>query len=74
MTPEPPSFEVMSSPDMKTVEQTATCIYCEAHVAFLIEAADSEPEDARAGWTLPWPLPGPAIHRTDVRGQLTPFL
>ena len=35
-------FRVTATPEIKTGEQTATCIYCEAHVPFLIESADSE--------------------------------
>ena len=33
-------FQVMSTPEIKTVEQTATCVYCEARVSFLIESAE----------------------------------
>jgi hypothetical protein len=36
------SFQVRSSPEVKTVEQTASCVYCEASLPFLIES--SEPE------------------------------
>ena len=35
-------FQVMSTPEIKTVERTATCVYCEASVPFLVECAESE--------------------------------
>ena len=35
-------FQVMGSPEVKTVERTATCVYCEARVPFLVESSDPE--------------------------------
>ena len=35
-------FQVMSTPEVKTVERTATCVYCEARVPFLVESSDPE--------------------------------
>ena len=35
-------FKVMSTPEVKTVERTATCVYCEARIPFLVESADPE--------------------------------
>jgi CheY-like chemotaxis protein len=35
-------FQVMSTPEIKTVERTATCVYCEARIPFLVESADPE--------------------------------
>jgi CheY-like chemotaxis protein len=33
-------FEVTSTPENKTVERTAVCVYCEARVPFLIESSE----------------------------------
>jgi CheY-like chemotaxis protein len=33
-------FQVMSSSDNKTVERTAVCTHCEAHVPFLVESSE----------------------------------
>jgi len=33
------SFQVMSTPEDKTVERTAVCVHCEARVPFLIESS-----------------------------------
>ena len=33
-------FQVTSTPENKTVEQTAVCVYCEARVPFLIESSE----------------------------------
>ena len=35
-------FRMMSTPEVKTVERTATCVYCEARVPFLVESGDPE--------------------------------
>ena len=35
-------FQVMSTPEIKTVERTATCVHCEARVPFLVESSDPE--------------------------------
>ncbi len=35
-------FQVTSTPEIKTVERTATCVHCEARVPFLVESSDPE--------------------------------
>jgi CheY-like chemotaxis protein len=35
------SFEVTSTPENKTVDRTATCMYCEARVPYLIESPEA---------------------------------
>ena len=35
-------FRVMSTPELKTVERTATCVHCEARIPFLVESAAPE--------------------------------
>ena len=44
-------FRVTATPEIQTGEQTATCVYCEAHVPFLIESEESPSETARTRGT-----------------------
>lgn len=35
-------FQLASSPEIKTIERTATCIHCEARIPYLVESSDPE--------------------------------